>query len=124
MMDASKRVSNLVVFGVSAVVTAAVALLAYQPDLDTASIALSTGTVWPAPMSAPCRQADRTAVDQLAAFLERNGPTDAPVLERAIYTLNLARRHCLYEWDGRGLQDYQWLSRWLSEKAERPTATY
>jgi hypothetical protein len=78
-------------------------------------MALNTGTAEPAPTSAPCREADRTAVDQLAAFLERNGPTDAPVLERAIHTLNLARRHCFYDWDGRGLDDYQWLSRWLSE---------
>ena len=115
MMDASRRLSKLVIFGVSAAVASAVAVLALQPDLDSGSIALSIGSVGPAPMSAACGQADRTAVDQLATFLERNGPTDAPVLERAIYTLNIARRHCLYDWDGRGLEDYEWLNRWLSE---------
>jgi hypothetical protein len=115
MMGASKRISNLVIFGISAAVAAIVAVLAFQPDLDAGSIALGTGAVGPTAMSAACQQADRTAVDQVAALLERNGPADAPVLERAVHTLNLARRHCLYEWDGRGLDDYQWLGRWLSE---------
>lgn len=114
-MDASTRFSKLVIVGASAGMAAAVAVLAFQPDLDSGSIALSTGTVGPVPMPAPCRQADRTAVTQLAAFLERNGPTDAPVLERAIHTLILARQHCFSEWDGRGLEDYEWLSHWLSE---------
>lgn len=114
-MDASTRFSKLVIVGAPAGMAATVAVLAFQPDLDTGSIALSTGTVGPVPMPAPCRQADRTAVTQLAAFLERNGATDAPVLERAIHTLILARQHCFSEWDGRGLEDYEWLSHWLSE---------
>lgn len=112
---ADRRVSNLTIFAASAAVAIAVAVLAWQPDLDGGSIALSTGTAQPGLTSARCREADRTAVDQLAAFLERNGPTDAPVLERALHTLNLARRHCLYDWDSRGLDDYRWLGRWLSE---------
>ena len=112
---ASKRASNLVIFGVSAAVAIAVAVLAWQPDLDATSIAVSTGTAEPARMSPRCQEVDRATVAQLAVVLERNGPTDAPLLERAIYTLNLARRHCLYDWEGRGLDDYERLGRWLSE---------
>jgi hypothetical protein len=115
MKAAPKRISDLMIFGGAAGMAAAVAVLAFQPDLGSGSIALSIGAVGPVPMSAPCRQADRTAVTQLAAFLERNGPTDAPVLERAIHTLILARQHCFSEWDGRGPEDYEWLNRWLSE---------
>jgi hypothetical protein len=114
-MDASTRLSKLVIVGLSAAAAAAIVILTDQPDLDSASIALGTGSVPLVPLSALCQQADRTAVTQLATFLERNGPADAPVLERAIHALNIARRHCLYEWDGRGLEDYEWLNRWVND---------
>jgi len=110
-----RRISNLTIFTASAAVAVAVAVLAWQPDLDAAAMALNTGTTWPVSLSPHCREADRAAVAQLAVLLERNGPADAPILERAVYTLNLARRHCLYDWEGRGLDDYQWLNRWLGE---------
>jgi hypothetical protein len=110
-----RRSSNLVIFGVSAAVAIAVAVLAYQPILDGPNTDREARTAEPARVSPRCREADRATVAQFAAFLERNGPTDAPILERASHTLNMARRHCLYEWDERGLEDYQWLSRWLSE---------
>ena len=109
-----RRVSNLTIFAAAAAVATAAAA-AWQPDLDAGSIAFSTGMAQPALTSAGCREADRTAVAQFATFLERNGPTDAPVLERALHTLNLARRHCLYDWDDRALDDYRWLGRWLDE---------
>jgi len=109
------RLSKLVIFGFCAAAAVAAAILAGQADLDGGSSALGTRSVPLVPISAPCRQADHTAVDQLATFLNRNAPTDAPVLERAIHALNIARRHCLYEWDRRGLEDYEWLNRWVSE---------
>jgi hypothetical protein len=117
MMHASKRASNLVLFGVSAAVAITVGVLAYQPILDAPNSDRAGRVVEPARMSLRCREADRAAVAQLAAFLERNGPEDAPLLERAIHTLNMARRHCVYGWDGRSLDDYQWLSRWLREQS-------
>ncbi|MBN9086479.1 MAG: hypothetical protein J0J01_06185 [Reyranella sp.] len=110
-----RRLSNLTIFATSILVAAAVAVLAWQPDPDTASMALNTGTTGPTPVSQQCREADRAAVADLARFLGRNGSTDAPVLERAVHMLNLARRHCFYDWNGRGLDDYQWLRRWLGE---------
>jgi hypothetical protein len=60
MMDASTQLSKLVIFGISAAAAVAVAVLAYQPDLGSGSIALSIGSAPVAPMSAPCRQADDT----------------------------------------------------------------
>jgi hypothetical protein len=110
-----RRSSNLVIFGVSAAVAIAVAVLAHQPTLDASNTDRAARIVEQARLSPRCQEADRATIAQLATFLERNSPTDAPVLERAIHTLNVARRHCLYDWDGRGLNDYQWLSRWLSE---------
>jgi hypothetical protein len=62
-----------------------------------------------------CLEMDRANVAQLPALLARNGPADAPILERAIYTLNTARRHYLYGWNGRALEDYESLNRWLNE---------
>src|SRR5262249_36595761 len=116
MMNAFKRVSNLVIFGVSAAVAIAVGVLAYEPVPDAPDTDRAAQIAEPARLSPRCQEADRATVAQLAAFLERNSPADVPTLERAIHTLNLARRHCLYDWDGRGLQDYQWLSRWLGER--------
>ena|SRR5260221_14726424 len=111
----TRRPTNLVIFAVSATLAIAVAALTHQPILDAPNTDRDTRIVEPVRASPGCLEADRASVAQLAAFLERNGPADAPILERAIHTLNVARRHCLYEWDGRGLEDYQWLSRWLSE---------
>jgi hypothetical protein len=104
-----------VILAVSATVAIAVGALAYQPSLDVQSTDRAVGIAEPVRVSPRCLEADRAGVAQLAAFLERNGPADAPVLERAIHTLNVARRHCLYDWNGRGLKDYELLSRWLSE---------
>ena len=108
-----RRYSHLLIFGVA--VAIAVAVLAHDSTLDVPNAARVARIVESAPVSPRCREADRATVAQLAALLERNGPTDAPILDRAIHTLNVARRHCLYDWDGRGLEDYQWLGRWLSE---------
>ena len=80
----SKRVSNLVTFGVSAVVAIAVALFTWP------SIAPSTGAAEPARMSLRCQEADRETAAELAAFLERNGPTDAPVLDRGSFAWRTA----------------------------------
>lgn len=111
-----RRSSNLAIFAVSAAVAIAVGVLTYQPVLDGQSTDRDVGIVEPARASPLCLDADRANVTQIAALLERNGPADAPILERAIYTLNVARRHCLYGWNGRALEDYEWLRRWLSEQ--------
>jgi len=115
MMHASKRASNFVIFGISAAVAIGVGVLAYEPIRDAPNTDRVGRGVEPAHTSPRCQEADRATVAQLAAFLERNRPEDAAILECAIYTLNMARRHCLYEWKGRSLEDYQWLSHWLSE---------
>jgi hypothetical protein len=109
-----RRSQNLVIFAVSTAVAIAVGVLTYQPASDAQGGEREARIMQPAPVSPRCREADRASVAQLAAFLERNGTADAPILERAIHALNVARRHCLYDWD-HGLDDYQWLSRWLSE---------
>src|SRR3990170_6105848 len=115
MPAGDRRSSNLVIFDGSAAVAIAFAVLAHQPILDVPNTDREARILEPARVSPRCREADRATVAQLAALLDRNSPTDAPILERAIHTLNVARRHCLYDWDGRGLEDYRWLSRWLSE---------
>lgn len=112
-----RRFSNLTIFAASTAVAVAVAVLTYQPVSDTGSTARDARTAEPVGLSPRCQEADRASVAQLAALLQRNGPADAPILERAIHTLNVARRHCLYDWEGRGQEDYQWLSRWLSENS-------
>ena len=109
------RSSNLAIFAVSAAVAIAVGVLAYQPIPDVQSTDRDVGIVEPAGVSLRCLEADRASVAQLAPLLERNSPADAPILERANHTLSIARRHCLYGWDGRALEDYAWLTRWLSE---------
>lgn len=106
-----RKFSNLAILAVAAIVVD----LVYQTAPDSAGIANETRTAEPTRPSPRCQEADRATVAQLATFLERNGPADAPILERAIHTLNVARRNCLYDWDGRGLDDYQWLNRWLNE---------
>jgi hypothetical protein len=117
MPAGDRRSSKLMIFDGSAAVAiaVAVAVLAHQPILDVPNTDREARILEPARVSPRCREADRATVAQLAAFLERNSPTDAPILERAIHTLNMTRRHCLCEWDGRGLEDYRWLSCWLSE---------
>jgi hypothetical protein len=112
----SVRSSNLVILAVSAAVAVAVGVLAYQPELDVPGAYRDAPTANPARVSQRCLEADRASVAQLASLLERNRPADGPILERAIHTLNTARRHCLYDWQGRGLDDYQWLGRWLNEQ--------
>jgi len=110
-----RRSSHLLIFGVSAAVAVAVAVLVHQSTLEAPNADRAAPIVEPASVSPRCREADRATVAQLTALLARNGPTDAPILERAIHALNVARRHCFYDWEGRGLEDYQWLGRWLSE---------
>ena len=110
-----RRSLNLVILAVSTAVAIAVGVVTYQPVLDAQGAERDARTAKPVQASPRCLEADRAGVAQLAALLERNGPADAPILDRAIHTLNVARRHCLYDWEGRGLDDYQWLSRWLSE---------
>jgi hypothetical protein len=110
------RSSNLLIFAVSAAVAIAVGVLTYQPIPDVQSADRTAGIAEPMGASPRCREADRASVAQLAAILERNGPADAPILERANHTLSIARRHCLYGWQERALEDYAWLTRWLSEQ--------
>jgi hypothetical protein len=62
-----------------------------------------------------CQDADRASIAELAQVLERNRSTDAPVLERAVHALNIARRHCLYGWNELASEQYDWLDRWLAE---------
>ena len=103
------------IIAVSSVVAIAVATFTYQPNLDAQRTDRDTRIVEPIRALPRCLETDRASVAQLGALLERNGPADAPILERAIHTLKVARRHCLYDWEGRGLQDYEWLRRWLSD---------
>jgi hypothetical protein len=72
-------------------------------------------TVEPATQSALCQDADRARVAQLVNILERNRSADAPVLERAISGLNLARQHCLSDWNDVASDLYVWLEHWLDE---------
>ena len=62
-----------------------------------------------------CQDADRARLAQFVQVLERNRSTDAPVLERAVHALNIARRHCLYGWNDLASEQYDWLDRWLGE---------
>jgi hypothetical protein len=110
-----RRSSNWVIFAVSAAAAVAVGAVTAESSLDLQSTNRNVGIAETVNVSPRCREIDRAMVAQLTALLERNGPTDAAILERAIYTLNVARRHCLYGWNDRGLEDYEWLRRWLSE---------
>lgn len=111
----SDRRANLAIFVASAAVAVAVAVLAYQPVPGTGSTVRDARTAEQAYLSPRCREADRASVAQLFDLLQRNRPGDEPILERAIHTLNTARRHCLYDWEGRGSEDYEWLRRWLND---------
>jgi hypothetical protein len=73
MAHANRRfgVFNFAIFTTAAVAVLAVAALAYQPDLDAGSIALSVGTAPPMQESSLDRHTDQMAVNQLAVFLER-----------------------------------------------------
>ena len=103
-------------FAVPAVVAIAVAAVTAESSRDFQSTNRDVGVAEPVPVPPRCLEIDRAIVVQLTALLERNGPADAPILERAVYTLNLARRHCLYGWNNRSAEDYEWLRRWLSEQ--------
>ena len=110
-----RRRLNFSILAASTAVAVTVAVLAYQPALDTGTTSREASTAEPVRLSPRCQEADRASVAQLSDLLQRNRPGDAPILERAIHTLNTARRHCLYDWEGRGFEDYEWLRRWLSE---------
>ena len=62
-----------------------------------------------------CQDADRASVAELVRVLERNRSTDAPVLERAVHALTVARRHCLYGWNDLASEQYAGLDRWLAD---------
>jgi hypothetical protein len=108
------RFSNLAIFTASSAVAVAVAILTYQPAADAGSVPGGAPLAEPGRLSLRCQEADRASVADIGNLLQRNRPGDAAILERAIHTLNMARRHCLY-WDGCGFDDYEWLRRWLSE---------
>jgi hypothetical protein len=101
--------SNWLIFAVSTAVAIAVGVMTYQPVRDVGNVESDVA-------SPACLEADRESVARLAALLERNGPAHTAVLERANHTLSVARRHCLYGWQGRALEDYEWLRQWLNEQ--------
>jgi hypothetical protein len=63
-----------------------------------------------------CQDEDQARVVQLVKILQRNRPTDAPVLERAVDALNIARRECLHGWSDVAAAHYDWLTHWLDEQ--------
>ena len=63
-----------------------------------------------------CQDEDQARVAQLVKILQRNRPTDAPVLERAVDALNIARRECLYGWSDVAAAHYDWLTHWLDKQ--------
>jgi hypothetical protein len=65
--------------------------------------------------SAQCQDADRGTVAQLVEILRRNRPGDSSILDRGIYGLSVARRHCLYSWNDIAGEQYDRLGRWLDE---------
>jgi hypothetical protein len=75
MANANRRFGflNFAIFATGAAVAAALAVgaLAYQPDLDGGSIALSTGSATSAPEALLERYADKRAANPLATFLQR-----------------------------------------------------
>jgi len=106
----------LLTFAVSTAAAIAVGVLTYQPIPDVHGTDRTAGIAEPGGASARCLEADRASVARLEALLELNRQADAAILERANHTLGIARRHCLYGWQERALEDYAWLSRWLSEQ--------
>jgi hypothetical protein len=97
---------------ISTAVTIALAIAAGFERCSSEPHAVTTERVAP---SAICQEADREAVTHFVAILERNRPTDAPVIERSVYALNIARRHCLYGWNHIASKQYEWLEHWLDE---------
>lgn len=73
MANANRRFGffNFAIFHAAALAVLVVAALAYQPDLDAGSIALSIGTAPPMHEASLDRPADHVAVNQLALFLQR-----------------------------------------------------
>jgi len=111
-----RRHPNTVAFAVAAAVGIAVGVITYQPIVDVQRADRESGSNASDGLSPRCLEADRAAVAQLAMVLERNRPANAAILERANFTLSIARRHCFYGWNERALEDYEWLKRWLSEQ--------
>lgn len=62
---------NFALFTAAAITVLAVAALAYQPDLDAESIALSVGTPPPMVEASRDRHGAQVASGQLAVFLQR-----------------------------------------------------
>ena len=85
MANANRRfgVFNFAIFTTAAVAVLAVAALAYQPDLDAGSIALSVGTAPPMQQSSLDRHADQMAVNQLAGI---SGALDEHSARRTVTT--------------------------------------
>jgi hypothetical protein len=108
--------SNMVLFAVPVVAAIAVYAVTAEPSADIQGANREVGIVQPVRASPRCLEIDRATVIQLTTLLDRNGSADGPILERAIYTLNQARRHCVYGWDDRAFADYEWLRRWLSQQ--------
>ena len=78
-----ERWSNVVMFAVPAVVAIAVAAVTAESSRDFQSTNRDVGVAEPVPVPPRCLEIDRAIVVQLTALLERNGPADAPILERA-----------------------------------------
>lgn len=93
----------------------ALAFLAFRPILDAESAAHNVRKAEPIRLSLRCQETDRASAAQLAHFLQRNLPEDAPILERATNALNIARRHCLRDWEERAIENYEWLRRLLND---------
>ena len=101
--DELRLVASVAAVGLA--VSGAVIYASYRTDLTDETVAYSRA----------CQDADHARVAQLVQILERNQPTDAAVLERAVYALNIARRHCLYGWSDVAEEQYAWLNQWLEE---------
>jgi len=106
----------MVMLAIPVVAAIAVYAITVEPIPDIQGAHRDAGIIQPVHVSPRCLEIDRATVAQLAMLLQRNGAADGPILERAIYTLGQARRHCVYSWDDRALADYEWLRRWLSEQ--------
>ena len=95
------------------VIAAAITIaLAIGVGFDRYSSDVSIERVVP---SVICQEADRKVIAHLVTILERNRPTDVSVIERSIYALNTARRHCLHGWNDIASEQYEWLESWLDE---------
>ena len=89
--------------------------LAIGAGFERSTLDTSEVTIERVAPSVICQEADRKAITHLVTMLERNRSTDAPVIERSVYALNVARRHCLYGWNNLASKQYEWLESWLDE---------